>query len=161
MAQKARTPDRQGPLPAEAQLEGFISKFTPEVAGQARAAFVAMRERLPTATILVYDNYNALAIGFAPNERASDAILSLAIFPRWVSLFFLQGVGLPDPVGLLKGAGTKARHIVLKDVAILRKSAVQDLIDAALAGARVPLPAAGEGRVVVKSVSEKQRPRRP
>ena len=161
MPQKARQPDRRAPVPADAQLEGFILKFTPEVAGQARAALVAMCERLPTATILVYDNYNALAIGFGPNERASDAILSLAVFPRWVSLFFLQGVGLPDPVGLLKGAGTKARHIVLKDIAILREPAVQDLIDAALAGARVPLPSAGEGRLVVKSSSEKQRPRRP
>ena len=46
---------------------------------------------------------NALAIGFGPTERASEAIFSIAVFPRWVSLFFLQGAGLPDPDGILQG----------------------------------------------------------
>ena len=30
---------------------------------------------------LVYDNYNALAIGYAPTERTSEAIFSIALFP--------------------------------------------------------------------------------
>jgi len=50
-----------------------------------------MRARLPGAVELVYDNHNALAIGFGPTERASDAVFSIALFPRWVSLFFLRG----------------------------------------------------------------------
>jgi len=46
-----------------------------------------MRTKFPRANVLVYDNYNALAIGFGPTERASDAVFSIAPFPRWVSLF--------------------------------------------------------------------------
>ena len=49
--------------------------------------------------------YNALAIGFGPTDRASEAICSLAVFPRWVSFFLMQGARLPDPHHLLKGKG--------------------------------------------------------
>ena len=85
-----------------AQLDAFLDKFTPEVAAQARAALRKMRARLPGATELVYDNYNALAIGFSPTERTSEAIFSIALFPRWVSLFFLQhGTRLRDPEAYL------------------------------------------------------------
>ena len=41
--------------------------------GDARAALALMTARLPTAPSLVYDNYNALVIGFAPSEKACDA----------------------------------------------------------------------------------------
>jgi hypothetical protein len=143
------------------QLEGYIAKYSPEIAGLARAALAKMRARLPGALELVYDNYNALAIGFSPTERTSDAIFSLALWPRWVSLFFLQGAGLPDPDGLLQGSGKVARHIVLEDATDLDKPAVQDLIAGALESARTPLGNAGPGRIVIKSVSAKQRPRRP
>src|SRR6516164_5365307 len=107
------------------QLASFIAKFTPEIASRTEAILAKMRKRYPTALEIVYDNYNALAIGFGPTERASEAVFSIAVFPRWVSLFFLQGARLADPHGLLKGAGKKARHIVLEDASILDKPAVR------------------------------------
>jgi len=39
---------------------------------------------------MVYDNYNFLVIGFSPTERPSEAIFSIAMSPRRVSLCFLQ-----------------------------------------------------------------------
>src|SRR5579863_1296297 len=56
---------------AERELASFIAKFSPEIGALARSILAAMRERYPTAIQLVYDNYNALAIGFGPSERAS------------------------------------------------------------------------------------------
>ena len=44
---------------AESQIEGFIAKFSDEVAPQIRAARAAMRARLPGAVEMAYDNYNA------------------------------------------------------------------------------------------------------
>lgn len=143
------------------QLDGFIDKFTPEIARQARAAVKAMRVRFPEANVLVYDNYNALAIGFAPGERTSEAIFSIAVFPKWVSLFFLQGAGLKDPKKLLKGSGNVARHIVLADIALLDDKDVSALMQAALKSAKTPLDAKAKGKLIIKSISEKQRPRRP
>src|SRR5882724_4584661 len=101
---------------AEAQLTSFLEKFTPEIAKQAVFILRKMRALLPGAVELVYDNYNALAIGFGPNERTSDCVFSIAVYPRWVSLFFLHAVGLRDPQKLLKGGGNVVRHIVLTDV---------------------------------------------
>jgi len=152
---------RSSSVAPEAQLASFISKFTPEIAAQAEAILARMRARYPTALELVYDNYNALAIGFGPTEKPSEAIFSIAVFPRWVSLFFLQGTGLYDPDKLLKGSGSVARHVVLKSVAMLDDPAMLRLMEEAVATAKVPLSAGGEHRLVIKSVSEKQRPRRP
>jgi hypothetical protein len=42
----------------------------------------------------------------------------------------------------------------------LRSAGVLALIKAAVAQAKTPLPAKGEGHMVIKSVSAKQRPRR-
>src|SRR5271170_3592087 len=103
----------------EVQLASFIAKFTPEIAAQAEAILATMRARYPTALELVYDNYNALAIGFGPTEKPSQAIFSIAVFPRWVTLFFLQGISLSDPDKVLKGTGSVVRHVVLKSVAML------------------------------------------
>ena len=60
-----------------------------------------MKALIPGAVIAVYDNYNALAIGFGASDRVKDVILSLAVMPRWVTLCFTWGVRLPDPDGLL------------------------------------------------------------
>ena len=49
---------------ANAELKRFIAKFTPDIARLANAALVKMRKRLPGAVRLVYDNYNALGVGF-------------------------------------------------------------------------------------------------
>src|SRR5439155_3149680 len=84
---------------AREELAAFLAKYTPE-----------MRERLPGAIELVYDNYNALVIGFGPTDRASDAIFSIALYPRWVRLFFLYGAKLRDPKKLLKGVGKIVRY---------------------------------------------------
>ena len=120
-----------------------------------------MRKLAPGALELVYDNYNALAIGFGPTERAGDGIFSIALYPPHASLFFLQGAKLPDPTKRLRGSGTTVRHIVIEDIALFDEPAVQTLIATALARAKVPLDPAQRRRLVIKSISAKQRPRRP
>ncbi len=143
------------------QLEGFLSKFTPEVAALARAVLRKMRSRLPGALELVYDNYNALAIGFGASERSSDAIFSIAVFPRWVSLFFFQGAKLKDPERLLAGKGNQVRHIVLENPAVLDRPGVKALMKQALEIAPRPLDKKTRRQIIIKSISAKQRPRRP
>jgi hypothetical protein len=146
---------------ADEALAGYLARYSPDVRAVAKAALAKMRKRLPGAVELVYDNYNALAIGFGPTERASDAIFSIALYPRWVSLFFLQGAHLSDPAKLLRGSGKQVRHIVLKDAAVLDLPGVHALMSQALETASTPIEAKGRRRIVIKSVSAKQRPRRP
>jgi len=148
-------------MSAEAELDTFLARFTPSVEAEARAALARMRARVPGAVELVYDNYNALAIAFGANEKLSGVVFSVALYPRWVSLFFARGPELPDPHGLLQGSGNTVRHIVLKDIALFDDPAVEALIAEGLARATPPIDPTQPGRIVIKSVSAKQRPRRP
>ncbi|HET9639453.1 MAG TPA: hypothetical protein VFP12_09630 [Allosphingosinicella sp.] len=146
---------------AQSRLDIFLARFTPEVEALARDLLARMRARLPGAAILVYDNYNSLAIGFGPTEKPSQAILSLAVFPRWVTLHFLHGADLPDPGQVLRGAGARVRHVRLHEPGALGDPRIEALIAAAAARAEPPFDPAAQSRLLIKSVSAKQRPRRP
>jgi hypothetical protein len=148
--------------PAESpakQLASFIGKFEPAVAKLVRSSRSALRQRLPTAIELVYDNYNFLAVGFSPTERTSDTILCLAVSAKGVALSFYWGASLPDPNGLLLGSGKQNRFLRLENAKTLARPEVQSLLNAAIAHAKAPLPS-HRGYTIVKSVSTKQRPRR-
>src|SRR5580700_7763599 len=114
------------------QLAAFLAKFEPDVATIAKGALARLRKRLPGAYELVYDNYNALAVAFSPRDTSSAAIFSIAVYPRWVSLFFAQGARLPDPKKLLQGGGNRMRHIVLSSPHDICDPDVEALIRAAL-----------------------------
>lgn len=142
------------------QLAEFIAKFDPAIANLTRACRTVLRKRFPTAVELVYDNYNALAIGYASSERTSDCIVSLAVFPRSVALSFYYGAALPDPTKVLSGRGSQNRYISLDGPDRLKDPAVEALLKAAVANGDVALPTR-KGYLVIKSISAKQRPRRP
>jgi hypothetical protein len=145
---------------AARQLDSFIARYRPELAAVARQSLAHMRALLPCALELVYDNYNALAVGFGPSEKSSEAIFSIAVYPHWVTLFFLQGAHLKDPNGLLAGSGTQVRSIRLESADDLLAPEVRALMLDALAKAKVPLSPATRHRILIKSISAKQRPRR-
>lgn len=88
-------------------------------------------------------------------------MFSVTLYPRWVSLFFVDGAGLADPHERLRGSGARIRHVVLEDAGTLDDPAVRASIDQAIARAGVPTARARRGRIVIQSVSTKQRPRRP
>jgi hypothetical protein len=162
MARHASPATQARPERADASrtVAGFISKFDPAVARVIRSSRAALRKRYPTAIELVYDNYNALAIGWSGTERTSDAFISLAAYARGVVLYFLYGKSLPDPEGILQGSGNRGRFVRLPSAATLGERAVQALLRAAVKQAKAPLPKTGRGYTVIKSISAKQRPRR-
>jgi len=141
------------------QLALFLNRFSPEIAKLTRAARAKLRKRLPRAIEMVYDNYNALVIGFSPTERPSDAIVSIVIYPKQVSVCFLQGKHLDDPDRLLQGDGNQVRSLRLEaGAAVLDTPAARALIDKAIDFGGVPF--AGRHQLIVRSVSRKRRPRR-
>ena len=138
-----------------------MARYRPDIVKLARSALVTMRRRLPGTVEMVYDNYNALVIGFSPNERPSDAIFSIALYPRWVNVFFLQGATeLADPERLLRGSGSRVRSIRLTSSQDLEKPAVRALMAQAIARADPPIDPKARRKLVIRSVSAKQRPRR-
>ena len=144
----------------EEQLRSFIEKFSPQHQAIIRAARKKLRKRFPTATELAYDNYNFFVIGFGPNERPSDCIVTIAAAANGVGLCFVRGASLPDPEKVLLGSGNQTRFVRLPSANVLGRPAVQALLSIAAERAETPLPARGCGRLIIRSVSAKQRPRR-
>ena len=148
------------PETPEQQLKGFIAKFDPAMGKQIRECRSALRKRFPTANELVYDNYNFFVIGYCTTERPSDCVVSLATNSKGIGLSFYHGATLPDPNGILQGSGNQNRFLRLDGVATLNRPEVQELLEAAEAQADPPLDKTGKGKLIIRSISEKQRPRR-
>jgi hypothetical protein len=151
-AEKVRSP--------AVQLDGFIAKFTPEMAAQIRVALEKMGRLLPGAFQLVYDNYNFFVVGFGPTERPSEALFSIVADAHGVRLCFLKGAGLPDPEKLLRGSGNLVRNVFLEGPATLDQRAVMALMRAAMAKSPKKFDSKQTGQLIIRSVSAKQRPRR-
>src|ERR1700684_551494 len=145
---------------AEDQLEIFIDKFDSKNAALIRSVRKALRKRLPSANELVYDNYNFFVIGYCSTERPSDCILSIAAGANGIGLSFYYGATLPDPHKLLQGSGSQNRFFRIESVATRASPEVEELIAAAVAQAESPLPRTGRGKLIIRSISKKQRPRR-
>jgi hypothetical protein len=104
-------------------------------------------------------------IGFSPTERPSDAIFSLVLPAGRVTLCFLQGAGLPDPAKRLEGSGNVVRNIKLfhagqPDARVLEDPEVLALVNVALNRVKVPMPSNARRKLIIRSISAKQRPRR-
>lgn len=142
------------------QVAGFISKFDPSIAKLTRECRGVVRKRYPSAIELVYDNYNALAIGYSPTEKTSDVIFSIAVYPRGVNIYFMYGRALPDPDGILQGSGNQGGFIRIEGVGTLNDLKVKSFLERAVKTQRPTFPLKGRGYTIVKSISAKQRPRR-
>jgi len=145
---------------AEEQLQSFIDKFEPKHQALIRAVRKALRKQLPTANELVWDNYNFFVIGYCPTERPSDSYFSIAAAANGVGLAFYRGADLPDPQHVLLGSGSQNRFVRLESAKTLDRPEIAALMNAAIAQGRAPLPATGGGKLIIRSISAKQKPRR-
>ncbi|MES2150135.1 MAG: DUF1801 domain-containing protein [Pseudomonadota bacterium] len=143
----------------EADIDGFLEKYRPELARQLREARSELRALFPRGFELVYDNYNALVFAISPITKPSGAFLSIAGYPRWVTLFFMNGATLDDPEGLLEGEGKQVRGIRLQAPTDLRKPQIRALIDQAMQPHAAEFFSAPVLTTAIRSVSVKQRPR--
>jgi hypothetical protein len=142
-----------------AQLAALLSRFPPEIVALATRCLLKLRRAVPCPYQLVYDYANSLVVAFSMSERGYEAIVAIAIFPRWVRLYFDKS--LPDPGGLLKGSGTKVRSVTIKAASDLDHADVQALFKAAIKRSGATFPKTRSTRMVIKSESKKQRPRSP
>ena len=142
-----------------AQFSAFLSRFPPKIVALVKRCLPKLRRALPGTYHLVYDYSNSLVVAFSNSERGYEAIVAIAIFPRWVRLYFDKS--LPDPKGLLEGSGAKVRSVTLKAASDLDHGDIQALIKAAIKHAGVTFPRTRSTRMIIKSGSKKRRPRSP
>jgi hypothetical protein len=140
---------------ANAQFSGFLSRFPPEIVALVKRCLPKLRRAFPGSYQLVYDYESSLLVAFSMSERGYEAIVTIAIFPRWVRLYFEKS--LPDPKGLLQGSGTKVRSVTLKAASDLDHGDIHALIKAAIKHSGVTFPRTRTNRMVIKSAAIKRR----
>lgn len=141
----------------ETRLRALIGKYPPKEQKLIRAVRSAVRKRVPTANELLYDYGTSLVLGYTPTEHGVDGILSIAARADGVRLYFAGGPRLPDPAKRLRGKGGQARYIEVEGARALAHPEVKALIAAAIALAKVPLPAEGRGKLIDRSAAQQQR----
>src|SRR5258706_15532070 len=137
-----------------AQLSAFLSRFSPEIVALVKRCLPKLRRAFPGSYELVYDYSSSLVVAFGMSERGYEAIVAIAIFPRWVRLYFAKA--LPDPKGLLEGSGAKVRSVTLEAASDLDHGDIHALLKAAIQHSGVTFPRTGSTRMIIKSESKKR-----
>jgi hypothetical protein len=140
---------------ATAQFSGFLSRFPPEIVALVKRCLPKLRRAFPGSYQLVYDYASSLLVAFSMSERGYEAIVTIAIFPRMVRLYFDKS--LPDPKGLLQGSGTKVRSVTLKTASDLDHGDIRALVKAAIKHSGVSFPRTRTNRMLIKSEMKRRR----
>jgi hypothetical protein len=143
----------------KAQFSAFLSRFPPEIVALVKRCLPKIRRAVPCSYELVYDYTNSLVVGFGMSDRGYEAIVAIAIFPGYVRLYFDKS--LPDPKGLLEGAGTKVRSVNIKAASDLDHADIQALFKAAIKHSGVTFPRTRSTSMIIKSEAKKKKPRKP
>lgn len=138
-----------------AQFSAFLSRFPPEIVALVKRSLPKLRRAFPGSNQLVYDYTNSLVVAFGMSEHGYEAIVAMAIFPRWVRLYFDKS--LPDPKGLLEGSGGKVRSVTLKAASDLDHGDIHALVKAAIKHSGVKFPRSGTTRMIIKSEAKKRK----
>ncbi len=95
-----------------------------ELGAIARVWFAWMRRCGPDVRELMHDGY--------PTVCVKDAAFAyVGAFKAHVNVGFFHGAALPDPAGLLQGAGKSMRHVKVKPGLALDRSSLEALITSA------------------------------
>ena len=114
----------------------------------------------PESNELIYDNYNALAIGFSLTDKAGDVFCSIAVYSKHVNFGFNRGSEIADPEKILKGQGSLYRHLTINEKSDLPQNNIKILLKEAYKNAVSKLkekPQSLKGKTITKSISAKQR----
>jgi len=113
-------------------FEDILHQSTPEMQALARSLRALILAVVPDAVELLSTRDRTAVYGRDPLLRDRDQLVYIALPKGWVRLGFYYGGELPDPEGLLEGAGKRLRHIKVRSEAELQRPGVRELVRLAL-----------------------------
>ena len=141
-------------LPPPPALLDFLKPYDHEIQQLALAVRRFVMEHIPPMTELIVDASNAVSMGFTPTGRFKEAICHVAVYADHVNLGFNRGAELPDPGGVLHGAGKAIRHVTIERTSDLQQPHLVAFLAAAVQRAHAGSAHAG---IIIKSFSGKKR----
>ncbi len=143
-----------------------LLKFMLPYPDSVKAAALWLREFVwdiyPETNELIYDNYNAVAFGWSPTDKAGDVFCSIAVCSDHVNFGFNRGVDFPDREKILLGNGSQYRFIRVRGRDDFPEEYIKELLAMAYensTGRMKPVKKAIKGETIVKSISPvKRRP---
>jgi len=144
-------------------LLNFLTPFEPRIQQLALWLRDWVWDQYPQCNELIYDNYNALAFGWAPTEKMGDLFCSVAVYGnKDVHFGFYWGNQINDPEKMLLGKGKQYRYIRVTDHESFPDRYVARLVADAYANSMAKLKPNAvlcEGKTIVKSsLAIKKRP---
>src|SRR5512144_555185 len=92
-------------------FEKLLVTNQPEAQSLALELRALLRRLLPRAQEKIYRGWGAADYGFGESGRG---FLSIGPQKSYVHLYFMDGVELDDPDGLLTGTGKRLRHVKIR-----------------------------------------------
>jgi hypothetical protein len=116
----------------------------------------------PTANELIYDNYNALALGWSPTEKLGHTFCNIAVgrTSKNIQFGFYWGSQIADPEKRLIGNGNQYRYMLVKSKKGFPKTYIKKLLKEAYSNSvsKVKDPDQFEGgKTITKSISPVKR----
>lgn len=116
----------------------------------------------PTSNELIYDNYNALAIGWSPTDRVGHVFCNIAIGRTSynIQFGFYWGIEIDDPKKILIGEGNQYRYLHVKEISEFPKTYIKKLLIQAYKNSLAKVKDKSQliqGNTITKSVSAKKR----
>jgi len=142
------------------ELRKFIQPYPKDVQTTALWLRDFVWDNYPTANELIYDNYNAVALGWSVTDKLGQTFCSIALASRYCHFGFYWGSEISDPEKRLLGKGNQYRYIIVNSPPDFPKIYMKKLMKEAWAVsmAKVKDPSdIKEGLTIVKSISEKKR----
>ncbi len=107
------------------EFEKLLTTNPPEAQELARELQRLIQRLVPKAQEKIYRGWGVADYTFGEPGRG---FLTIGPQKRYVNLYFMDGVDLDDPAGLLEGTGKRLRHIKIRKPEDLKKRSLHALV---------------------------------
>ena len=137
-------------------LQKFLEPFSRENKNLALWLRDFVWDLYPHCNELIYDNYNALAVGWSPTDRLGHTFCSIAVMEKYLHFGFYWGSQIADPEKKLTGKGNQYRYIKISSREDFPVGYIKKLLKEAYANSLAKVKDQNQikkGQTIVKSIS--------
>jgi hypothetical protein len=140
----------------------FLKPFSKEINETVLGLREFVWDLYPETNELIYDNYNAVAFGWSPTDRAGHTFCSIAVgrTSKNIHFGFYWGSEISDPKQILIGQGNQYRYILVPSLEEFPKTYIKKLVKEAYQNSLSKVKDKTQivnGQTITKSVSPVKR----